>query len=92
MGAEGSGSSLVKVFALLDKVDRGVKAVGTFKAVKEKLTELTEYDSEITNKEWEKIQLLTPEDLPFEIDKYRFSEGLLGFDVASTTRCASEGE
>lgn len=83
---------MVKVFALLDKVDRGVKAVGTFKAVKEKLTELTEYDSEITNKEWEKIQLLTPEDLPFEIDKYRFSEGLLGFDVASTTRCASEGE
>lgn len=83
---------MVKAYALLDKVERGVKAVGTFKAVKEKLTELTEYDSEITNKEWEKIQLLTPEDLPFEIDKYRFSEGLLGFDVSYSSSSALEDE
>jgi len=71
---EGSGSSVGENFVLLDKAKGKAYVADTFEEIKNTLSELTEHDLEITNKEWEKIQLLTPGDLPFEVGIYRLCE------------------
>jgi len=47
---------------------------GSFDELKSNLSEMTEKDTEVTNKEWEKVQLLEPEHLPFEVGLFLMYE------------------
>lgn len=63
---------MAEKFVLVDMA-KGTRHISDkFEDGKDKLSELTEHDLEITNKQWEKIQLLTPGDLPFKVGLYEF--------------------
>lgn len=47
---------------------------GSFDELKSNLSEMTEKDTEVTNIEWEKVQLLEPEHLPFEVGLFLLYE------------------
>ena len=44
---------------------------GSFEELKSNLSEMTEKDMEVTNKEWESVQMLVPEQLPFAVGLFR---------------------
>lgn len=58
----------------LENYNKPGRFKGTFEEVKAKLSEMTEKDMEITNSEWEKIQLLEPEHLPFKVGLFLMYE------------------
>lgn len=59
---------------VLEHYNKPGRFKGTFEEVKAKLSEMTEKDMEITNSEWEKIQLLEPEHLPFKVGLFLMYE------------------
>lgn len=61
---------MAEKFVLMDKSTNKSYVSDSFELIKEKLSEITELDLEVTNKEWEKVQLLTTKDLPFDVSLY----------------------
>lgn len=56
---------MAEKYVLLDKLKGFAHTSTSFEEVKEKLSEITEHDHDVSNKEWEQIQQLKSDSLPF---------------------------